>query len=103
VAIARGMARGEADLLILDEPYNGLDPETEHLLQQRLKRERLGKTTLLISHRLSTIREADVIVVLDDGRVHDIGTHEELMAASGRYSELFRLQASGYREGVTGE
>ena len=58
---------------------------------------RAGRTTLLISHRLSTVREADLIVVLDHGRVTDSGTHDELMARPGRYAELFRRQAAGYQ------
>ncbi|WP_034260899.1 ABC transporter ATP-binding protein [Actinospica robiniae] len=97
VAIARAMLREEADLLILDEPSSGLDPRAEHEIHRMLGRLRRGRTSLLISHRLNAVREADLIVVLEDGRIVERGTHEQLTSDGGRYAELVRLQAAGYR------
>ncbi|MBQ0981861.1 ABC transporter ATP-binding protein [Micromonospora sp. M61] len=98
VALARGFLRAERDLLILDEPSSGLDAEAEHDLHRRLGELRRGRTSLLISHRLNSVRDADTIVVLADGRVVERGDHRELLAAAGRYARLFGLQARGYRE-----
>lgn len=98
IAVARGLVRKDRDLLILDEPSAGLDPEAEHGIQRALTQLRTGRTTLLISHRLSTVRDADRIVVLEAGKVAEEGTHRELLAHPGRYAALFRLQASGYSE-----
>ncbi|MFI6270856.1 ABC transporter ATP-binding protein [Micromonospora zamorensis] len=98
VALARGFLRAERDLLILDEPSSGLDAEAEHDLHRRLGELRRGRTSLLISHRLNAVRDADSIVVLADGRVVERGDHRELLAAAGRYARLFGLQARGYRE-----
>ncbi|MEE6258045.1 ABC transporter ATP-binding protein [Plantactinospora sonchi] len=97
VAVARAVLRDERDLLILDEPTAGLDAEAEHQVHLRLRALRQGRTSLLISHRLSTVRDADLIVVLDGGRIVEQGSHESLMAAGGRYSGLFHLQARGYQ------
>lgn len=96
VAIARAMLRDDADLLILDEPSSGLDPKAEHEIHRMLRELRRGRTSLLISHRLGAVRDADLIVVLEDGRVVERGTHEQLTSDDGRYAELVRLQASGY-------
>jgi ATP-binding cassette subfamily B protein len=98
VAIARSLMRRDADLLILDEPGSGLDPEAEHEVHLALGRHRAGRTSLLISHRLSTLRDADLIVVLREGRVAEQGDHEELMAARSDYARLFLTQAAGYRD-----
>ncbi|GGN75978.1 multidrug ABC transporter permease [Actinoplanes lobatus] len=96
IAIARALLRDDSDLLILDEPSSGLDPEAEAELQRQLRARRDGRTIVIISHRLSAVREADTIVVLADGRITESGAHDELIAAGGRYAELFAQQASGY-------
>jgi ATP-binding cassette subfamily B protein len=96
VALARALMRDRPDLLVLDEPSAGLDAEAEHDLHRRLREHRAGRTSLLISHRLNTIRGADLIAVLVDGQIAATGTHHELMAAGGEYARLFALQAEGY-------
>ncbi|MFY1620850.1 ABC transporter ATP-binding protein [Micromonospora sp. WMMD736] len=98
VALARGFLRADRDLLILDEPSSGLDAEAEHDLNQRLRELRRGRTSLLISHRLNAVRDADTIVVLADGHVVERGGHDRLLAAGGGYARLFTLQAQGYRQ-----
>jgi ATP-binding cassette subfamily B protein len=102
LAIARALVRPTPLLMILDEPSASLDPQTEAAVFDRLADEaRAGRTdgriTLLISHRFSTVRSADLTVVLDNGRVTEQGTHEELMSQGGTYAELYSLQAAGYR------
>lgn len=96
VALARAYLR-EADLLILDEPTSALDARAEYEVFQRFAELTKGKMAVLISHRFSTVRMADRILVLEGGRVLEIGTHEELLGLGGRYAELFELQAEGYR------
>jgi ATP-binding cassette, subfamily B, bacterial len=96
VAIARAYMR-DAQVLILDEPTAALDARSEFEVFERFKELSEGKTVLLISHRFSSVRMADRIVVLADGAVEAMGTHEELLAQGGRYAELFELQAAGYR------
>jgi ATP-binding cassette subfamily B protein len=96
IAIARAYMR-EAGVLILDEPTAALDARSEFEVFQRFKELSEGKTAILISHRFSSVRMADRILVLADGKVEAAGTHEELIAQSGRYAELFELQAAGYR------
>jgi ATP-binding cassette, subfamily B, bacterial len=96
VAIARAYMR-DAQVLILDEPTAALDARSEFEVFQRFKELSRGKTGVLISHRFSSVRMADRILVLADGRVEAAGTHQELMAQGGRYAELFELQAEGYR------
>jgi len=96
VAIARAYMR-DAQVLILDEPTAALDARAEFEVFQRFKELSAGKTAVLISHRFSSVRMADRIVVLGEGRVEATGTHAELMARGGRYKELFELQAAGYR------
>ncbi|HUR82132.1 MAG TPA: ABC transporter ATP-binding protein [Thermoanaerobaculia bacterium] len=96
VAIARAYMRG-AQLLILDEPTAALDARAEFEVFQRFRELSAGKTAVLISHRFSSVRMADRILVLAEGALEAEGTHEELLAAGGRYAELFELQAAGYR------
>ncbi|MEU8274978.1 ABC transporter ATP-binding protein [Microbispora bryophytorum] len=97
LALARAYLRGERDLLILDEPSSGLDAEAEHEIHTGLRAHRAGRTSVLISHRLSAVRDADLLVVLDRGQVVERGTHEALMDAGGVYARLFTLQARGYQ------
>ncbi|MBP2325033.1 ATP-binding cassette subfamily B protein [Kibdelosporangium banguiense] len=101
VALARAFLRDRRDLMILDEPSSGLDAEAEYEVHSSLRRHRDGATSVLISHRLGTVRDAHVIAVIADGQVVERGTHDELIAASGEYARLFRLQASGYEEVVS--
>ena len=96
IAIARAYMR-EAEVLILDEPTAALDARAEYEVFRRFKELSEGKTAVLISHRFSSVRMADRILVLADGKVEAQGTHEELLAQRGRYAELFELQAAGYR------
>ncbi|MQY08406.1 ABC transporter ATP-binding protein [Actinomadura macrotermitis] len=97
VALARAFLRDARDLLVLDEPGTGLDAAAEHAVHRRLREHRAGRTSLLISHRLSAVRDADAIVVLAGGEVAETGDHAALMRAGGEYAGLFRLQADGYR------
>ena len=96
LAIARAYMR-DAQVMILDEPTAALDARAEFEVFQRFKDLSRGKTAVLISHRFSSVRMADRILVLADGRLEASGTHEELLAQGGRYAELFELQAAGYR------
>ncbi|MGN6793473.1 MAG: ABC transporter ATP-binding protein, partial [Streptosporangiaceae bacterium] len=101
LALARGFMRDEPLVVALDEPTAALDAETEHQLFERYagrarQARRKGSITILVSHRFSTVRMADLIVVLDGSRVAEVGSHEELMASGGRYCELYRIQAKAY-------
>jgi ATP-binding cassette subfamily B protein len=96
IALARAYMR-EAEVLILDEPTAALDARSEFEVFKRFKELSKGKTAILISHRFSSVRMADRILVLANGTVEAAGTHEELISQPGRYSELFELQAAGYR------
>ena len=91
VAIARALLR-DAPVLLLDEATSALDAQSEHAVQQALTRLMAGRTTVVIAHRLATVKAADRIVVLDQGRIVAEGRHEELLAAGGLYAELARLQ-----------
>jgi ATP-binding cassette subfamily B protein len=96
LALARLMYR-DADIWILDEPTSSLDPEAEAAIFAELKENLKGRIGLVISHRFSTVRIADRIAVIAGGRVTELGSHEDLIAAQGRYAQLFELQAAGYR------
>jgi ATP-binding cassette subfamily B protein len=102
LSLARGFMRDLPLVLVLDEPTSALDAETEHGLFERYAdaaraAEASGRITVLVSHRFSTVRMADLIVVLDGARVVEVGTHESLMAAGGQYAELYTIQAKAYR------
>jgi ATP-binding cassette subfamily B protein len=108
LALARGFMRDHPLLLVLDEPTAALDAETEHLLFERYAAAargdleddptaKDGRITILVSHRFSTVRMADLIVVLDGARVAEVGTHAELMKRGGPYSELYTIQETAYR------
>ncbi|MGW1343857.1 ABC transporter ATP-binding protein [Kribbella sp. NPDC002412] len=100
LALARGFMRNRPLLLVLDEPTAALDAETEHALFERYaaaaRDSTDGRITILVSHRFSTVRMADLIVVLDGSRVVETGTHDQLMAGDGHYAELYRIQAAAY-------
>jgi ATP-binding cassette subfamily B protein len=110
LALARGFMRDHPLLLVLDEPTAALDAETEHALFERYAAAARGgsngigadvgsdgRITILVSHRFSTVRMADLIVVLDGARVVEVGSHEELMDRGGPYAELYGIQAAAYR------
>ncbi|THV40764.1 ABC transporter ATP-binding protein [Glycomyces buryatensis] len=102
LAIGRGRMREEPLLVLFDEPTAALDPQTEHALFEQFAEEvragrQRGTVTVLVSHRFSTVSMADLIVVLDQGRVAETGTHKELMERRGAYAELYELQSSAYR------
>jgi ATP-binding cassette subfamily B protein len=105
LALARGFMRDEPLLLVLDEPTAALDAETEHALFERFAAAAHGRSngsssgriTVLVSHRFSTVRMADLIVVLDGSRLVEVGSHEDLMAKGGQYAELYGIQAAAYR------
>jgi ATP-binding cassette subfamily B protein len=96
LALARIMYR-DADIWILDEPTSSLDPEAEAAIFAELKEILKGRIGIVISHRFSTVRIADRIAVIADGKIAELGSHEELLRANGRYAQLFELQAAGYR------
>jgi ATP-binding cassette subfamily B protein len=110
LALARGFMRDRPLLLVLDEPTAALDAETEHALFERYAAVARGESnghgaassadgriTILVSHRFSTVRMADLIVVLDGAHVVEVGPHEDLIARGGQYAELYGIQAAAYR------
>jgi ATP-binding cassette subfamily B protein len=101
LALARGFMRDQPLVLVLDEPTAALDAETEHALFERyaaaVRGDQDGRITILVSHRFSTVRMADLIVVLDGAHVVEVGTHDVLMAKRGQYAELYGIQAAAYR------
>jgi ATP-binding cassette subfamily B protein len=97
MALARAFYR-DAPLVILDEPTAALDARAEHELFVRIRKLLTGRTVLLISHRFSSVRNADRVYVLHEGRLIESGTHAELIAAGGRYAEMYALQAAAYQD-----
>ena len=101
LALARGFMRDEPLLLVLDEPTSALDAETEHALFERYadaaREQGSGAITLLVSHRFSTVRMADLIVVMDGAHVVEVGGHDDLMARGGQYAELYSIQSDAFR------
>jgi ATP-binding cassette subfamily B protein len=96
IALGRAYMR-EAQVMILDEPTSALDARAEYEVFRRFAELTGGRSSILISHRFSTVRMADRILVLRNGELEEIGSHEELLERNGLYAELFRLQAQGYR------
>jgi ATP-binding cassette subfamily B protein len=97
IALSRAFMRTDADILVLDEPTAAMDAASEAAVFDHFRRMSRNKMTILISHRFSTVRAADQIVVLQHGRIQEHGSHDELMAADGQYAHLFQLQAKGYQ------
>jgi ATP-binding cassette subfamily B protein len=97
IALARAFMREQAEILVLDEPTSSMDAETEMEVFERFRTQTEDKIVILISHRFSTVRQADTIAVMEHGTIAELGTHEELIALNGRYARLFELQASAYR------
>jgi ATP-binding cassette subfamily B protein len=96
LAIARAFYQA-APVLIMDEPTSAIDAEAEYAIFNNLEAEYRDKTLILVSHRFSTVRNADRILVIEDGRIVEHGTHDDLLAAGGRYAAMFAIQAEGYR------
>lgn len=96
VALSRGFMRESADILVLDEPTAALDAEAEHAVFERFRSLAVGRTTIIISHRFPTVRMADRILLLENGRIAEDGTHDELLKRDETYARLYRLQARGY-------
>ncbi|MEM9301469.1 MAG: ABC transporter ATP-binding protein, partial [Pseudomonadota bacterium] len=97
VALARAFMREDAEVLILDEPTAAMDADAEAQIFEHFRTMAEDRITILISHRFSTVRHADHIIVLEDGRIVERGNHEALLAAGGGYARMFRLQARGYQ------
>jgi ATP-binding cassette subfamily B protein len=96
IALARAFMR-DAEILVLDEPTASLDAQTEYEIFRRFQELTAGKMAILISHRFSTVRMADRIVVIESGRIAEMGSHQELLRQEGTYARLFSMQAEGYR------
>ncbi|HAA44627.1 MAG: ABC transporter [Halomonas sp. 54_146] len=97
IALSRAYMRENADIIVLDEPTAAMDAAAEADVFARFREHSRDKMAILISHRFSTVRSADLILVIDQGHIIERGTHEELLKADGRYAKLFKLQAKGYR------
>jgi ATP-binding cassette subfamily B protein len=97
IALSRAFMRSRADILVLDEPTAAMDAGAEATIFEHFRALTKGRIAILISHRFSTVRMADQIVVLQDGRIIERGSHDELMRVNGHYAQLFSLQAKGYR------
>jgi ATP-binding cassette subfamily B protein len=96
IALARAFFRN-APILVLDEPTSAIDAKAESEIFHRVERLSKDKTVIIISHRFSTVRNADKIYVIDNGKIKESGTHQELMKLDGQYATLFNLQAKGYQ------
>lgn len=97
IALSRAFMRTGADILVLDEPTASMDAETESNIFDDFQLLTSDKIAILISHRFSTVRRAELIVVMDGGEIIEQGSHEELLSLNGQYAKLFKLQAKGYR------
>ena len=97
IAVSRSFMRRDADIRVFDEPTAAMDAEAEAEVFRHVRDQAHGRMTILISHRFSTVRMADEIIVLDDGRIVERGDHDALMQKGGVYERLFALQAQGYR------
>ncbi len=97
IALARAFMRTDADILVLDEPTAAMDAAAEATVFEHFRSLTKGRIAILISHRFSTVRMADQIVVLQEGRIVERGSHDELLRANGHYARLFELQARGYQ------
>jgi ATP-binding cassette subfamily B protein len=97
IALSRAFMRSRADILVLDEPTSAMDASAEATIFEHFRTLTRGRIAILISHRFSTVRMADQIVVIENGRIIERGSHDQLMQLNGHYSHLFSLQAKGYR------
>jgi len=97
IALARAFMRSRADILVLDEPTAAMDAEAEATIFEHFRGLTTNRIAILISHRFSTVRMADQIIVIQAGRIIERGSHDELIAQDGHYAHLFKLQAQGYR------
>jgi ABC-type multidrug transport system fused ATPase/permease subunit len=98
IALARMFMRNNADLFILDEPTAALDPQAELEIFSRFIKTSRGKTTILVSHRFSTVAIAEVIAVIEEGRIIEYGSHKQLLKKGGVYAKLYNIQAKQFRE-----
>ena len=97
IALSRAFMRSGADVLVLDEPTASMDAQSEAEIFDHFQSMTAGKIAILISHRFSTVRRAEQIIVMDEGKVVETGSHESLLELNGLYARLFELQARGYR------